>query len=49
MIKYEILQKLTLITPEERRLLDGVDSVERELYMIDNDDIISRKKVLVNR
>ncbi|MGM9632297.1 MAG: AraC family transcriptional regulator [Eubacteriales bacterium] len=42
----EILQKLKEITPEERRILDGISEIDRELYMESPSNTVNSKKLL---
>ena len=41
-----ILDKLSLVTQEEHRILAGDDRIDRELYMLDQGDTINARKLL---
>ena len=46
MINPQILDRLSVITAEEKRFLCGADTIERELYMASEANIINSKKLL---
>ncbi len=46
MINAQILDRLSVITAEEKRFLCGADTIERELYMASEANIINSKKLL---
>lgn len=46
MVSNEILERLSVITPEERALLDGNNQINRSLYMEDFHDIVLSHKLL---
>ncbi len=46
MIAKTLLDQLSTITEEEQHILDGQDSIERDLYMTGNANIINSKKLL---
>jgi len=41
-----LLEKLSLVTQEEHRILAGDDRIDRELYMLDQGDTINARKLL---
>lgn len=45
-MRQEILEKLTHITDEEKRILEGEKDIDRDLYMDGQGDMINRKKLL---
>lgn len=45
-MRSEILEKLTLITPEEQRILDGEKNIDREIYMEGQGDTVNIKKLI---
>ena len=42
----EILEKLQQITPEEQRILSGEKTIEKEIYMEENSNVIDATKLL---
>ena len=42
----EILEKLQEITPEEQRILSGEKTIEKEIYMEENSNVIDATKLL---
>lgn len=42
----ELLQELRKITPEEQRILDGKNEIEKDLYVSSEDNIFDAKKLL---
>ena len=44
----EILEKLQQITPEEQRILSGEKTIEKEIYMEENSNVIDATKLLEN-
>lgn len=46
MINENILSKLSEITDEEQKILDGLDFIDRTLYMENNKNVINSKKML---
>lgn len=42
----EIINQLRQITPEERRILEGESNIDRQLYMLPEDNIIDANKLL---
>lgn len=46
MIKQEILEKLMPITEEERKILDGADTVDKSIYTTHGGSVIRSKKLL---
>ena len=45
----EILEKLQEITPEEQRILSGEKTIEKEIYMEENSNVIDATKLLEAR
>ncbi len=45
-MKKEILEQLKKITPEEQRILSGVQVIDKELYMSTDQDVIDARKLL---
>ncbi len=41
----EILEKLQQITPEEQRILSGEKTIEKEIYMEENSNVIDATKL----
>lgn len=48
MMNHELLEKLKKITPEEQRIIDGEENIDRDIYMENKEDVINSKKVLGN-
>lgn len=46
MIQKQLLDILRVISPEERALLNGMDEIQRGIYMEANSDVIDAKKLL---
>lgn len=46
MINQEIINRLSAITTEEQRILSGNETIDRELYMTNDNNIINSKKLL---
>ena len=46
MIKKELLEKLSNVTEEEKKLLLGTETIEREIYMAKEDSVVNAKKLL---
>lgn len=46
MINQELLDMLRVISPEEQKLMDGSEGIQRDIYMESNSDIIDAKKLL---
>ena len=46
MLEKELLDMLRVISPEEQSLLDGMDEIQRGIYMEANSDVIDAKKLL---
>jgi len=46
MIDRKLLNILTEITPEEKKILDGKKSIDTEIYMSKQDGVINNKKIL---
>lgn len=46
MINQEIINRLSSITAEEQRILSGNETIDRELYMANDNNIINSKKLL---
>lgn len=42
----ELIDKLKIITPEERRILSGRSEIDKELYMTSEPDVIDARKML---
>ncbi|MBE6642700.1 MAG: helix-turn-helix domain-containing protein [Clostridia bacterium] len=47
-MKAELLEKLTPITEEERRFLDGEKNIDRSIYMEGQGDTVNSKKLLMD-
>lgn len=47
-MNHELLEKLKKITPEEQRIIDGEENIDRDIYMENKEDVINSKKVLGN-
>ena len=47
-MKAELLEKLTPITEEERRILDGEKNIDRSIYMDGQSDTVNSKKLLMD-
>lgn len=45
-MREEVLEQLRGITPEEQRILDGSDAIDRELYMLGRSNTIGAEKLL---
>ena len=45
-LKREILEQLQKITPEEEKILSGEKSIEKDIYMSDESNVIDAKKLL---
>ena len=45
-LKREILEQLQKITPEEEKILSGKKSIEKDIYMSDESNVIDAKKLL---
>lgn len=45
----EILEKLQQITPEEQRILSGEKTIEKEIYMEENSNVIGCHKAFGGR
>ena len=45
-LKREILEQLQKITPEEETILSGEKSIEKDIYMSDESNVIDAKKLL---
>ena len=45
----EILEKLQQITPEEQRILSGEKTIEKEIYMEENSNVIDATQALLGR
>lgn len=46
MLEQGLLEQLQIITPEEQAILDGRTTIDRELYMTGNHDVINSEKLL---
>lgn len=46
-MRAEILEKLTPVTEEEKRILDGETGIDRSLYMDGQEDTVNSKKLLM--
>lgn len=47
-MKAELLEKLTPVTEEERRFLDGEKNIDRSIYMEGQGDTVNSKKLLID-
>jgi AraC-like DNA-binding protein len=45
-MRRELLEELRKITPEEQRILDGQDTIEKDLYMSERENIVDASKLL---
>jgi len=46
MINKELLEKLSEITPEEKKILEGMKTIERDIYMMREGSVVNAKKLL---
>ncbi len=46
MINKELLEKLSEITPEEKKILEGTKTIERDIYMMREGSVVNAKKLL---
>lgn len=46
MIDSNIIEKLSVITPEEEKILSGAENIDRRLYMMEKGNVINSKKLL---
>jgi AraC-like DNA-binding protein len=45
-MRYELIEELRKITPEEQRILNGQDTIEKDLYMSERENIVDAAKLL---